>query len=115
MKKYIDDPAILKELKHLLDEDTTTDRLKPKLHVPIFILHECDKLSGKTDFDDALSSELIEYHKERANAFFKKQVKLLSGITKYDEISFTLILFPVPNKEEILDAYISRVREEKEH
>jgi len=115
LDKYITDLEMLKELQYLLNEDTTTDRLKPKLHIPIFILHECDIIAGKDDFDIALKDELIKHHKERANAFFKKQIKLLGGITKYDQISFTLILFPVPKKEEILDAYISRVREEKKH
>lgn len=113
--KYITDPEMLKEIQYLLDEDTTTDRLKPKLHIPILILHECNIVAGKVDFDIALRDVLIEHHKERANAFFKKQIKLLGNITKYDQISFTLILFPVPKKEEILDAYISRVREEKKH
>lgn len=113
--KYITDQSMLKQIKHLLDEDTTTDRLKPKLHIPIFILHECNIIAGKDDFDDALRDKLVKHHKERANAFFKKQIKLLERITKYEQISFTLILFPVPKKEEILDAYISRVREEKEH
>lgn len=115
LDKYISDPHMLEELKHLLDEDTTTDRLKPKLHIPIFILHECDIVAGKNDFDDGLRDELIEHHKERANVFFKKQIEQLQSITKYDQISFTLILFPVPNKEDILDRYISRVKEEKGH
>ena len=115
LSKYITDAEVLEELKYLLDEDTTTDRLKPKLHIPIFILHECDIVAGKIDYDDDLKNELIDHHKDRANAFFKKQIELLGSITKYDQISFTLILFPVPKKEEILDAYISRVREEKQH
>ena len=115
LRKYITDPDILKELEYLLDEDTTTDRLKPKLHIPIFILHECEIVARNNEYDDALRDELIEHHKERANAYFKKQIENLQSITKYDQISFTLILFPVPKKEGILDAYISRVNEEKEH
>ncbi len=115
LKKYISDPDMLEELRYLLDEDTTTDRMKPKLHIPILILHECDILAGKDDFNDTLKDELIKHHMERANAFFKKQINQLSSIIKYEQISFTLILFPVPKKEEILDAYISRVREEKKH
>ena len=114
LDKYISNPETLEEVKYLLDEDTTTDRLKPKLHIPIFILHECDIVHAKSDYDDQLRDSLIDHHKERANAFFKKQIKALGDITKYDQISFTLILFPVPKKEPILDTYISRVRKEKD-
>lgn len=57
---------------------------------------------------------MISYHKERANAYFKKQISKLGILFKYREIKFHLILFPVPSKKDIVDKFISNVKFYKE-
>ena len=48
-----------------------------------------------------------EYHKERATAYFKKQAPKLKDVFKYDEVKFHLILFPVPQKQPIVDTFVA--------
>jgi hypothetical protein len=37
---------------------------------------------------------------------FKKQIGKMHSIFKYSDIQFHLILFPVPNKDTIVDAFL---------
>jgi hypothetical protein len=59
-------------------------------------------------------NEIKQYHKDRAESYFKKQVKKCSkSIFKYSEIHFHLILFPVPEKQPIVDKFIKNVQHYK--
>lgn len=103
------DAALVAKIYEALDEKISIDYLKPKLHIPILLLHECDLTKAETSLSVDYLNRITERHVERANAFVKK--KLESEITKvnlYDEITFHLILFPVPNKEEIVKSFIEK-------
>ena len=64
---------------------------------------------------DEYINQIIDYHKDRAQAFFTKQIsKLSESINKYSSITFHLILFPVPDKEIIVDKFIKTVEFYKE-
>ena len=64
--------------------------------------------------DESYIQDIIDYHKERATSFFKKQIKKLGNIAKYNLIQFHLILFPIPNKDEVVDWFINRAKIFKE-
>ena len=50
----------------------------------------------------------MDYQKERAKAYFKKQIDSCeSDIDLYSQIKFHLILFPVPDKNIIVDSFIN--------
>jgi hypothetical protein len=105
----IEDENTRKEIKALLKNEASMDDLKPKLHIPILLLHECPKTKAATRLTAKYKNEIITYHKNRAQSYFSKQISKIGKIDKYSDITFHLILFPVPNKKEIVDKFISNV------
>lgn len=97
------------KIKAALDNRESIDTLKPKIHIPILLLHECAATSAAKDLTDAYKEEIIAFHKERAEAYFLKQIVKSEAIHKYSDISFHIILFPVPSKKKIVDAFVQAV------
>jgi len=83
------------------------------LHIPILLLHECPKTKDATELTDNYKTDIIAYHKDRARSYFSKQIAKIGIFHKYSDITFHLILFPVPNKKEIVDKFISNVEHYK--
>jgi hypothetical protein len=101
------------KIKNILSQDTSIDLLKPKLHIPILLLHECTITNSTTEMSNDYKNKIINFHKNRAMVYFKKQLKEIGNTHKYSEITFHLILFPVPQKERIVDKFISEVKHYK--
>lgn len=97
------------KIKAALDNRESIDNLKPKIHIPILLLHECSTTSKTQELTDAYKAEIIAFHKERAEVYFSKQIKLSKHIHKYNDITFHIILFPVPSKKQIVDAFVKTV------
>jgi len=109
-----DDGDLLEQIKKLLAPKTSIDELKPKLHIPILLLYECNITAKNNSMTADYRNEIKQYHKDRAESYFKKQVKKCSkSIFKYSEIHFHLILFPVPEKQPIVDKFIKNVQHYK--
>ena len=107
----IDDDNLRNRIKAAITTGVSMDTLKPKLHIPILLLHECTITQGVDSLSDEYRNSIIDFHKDRAQAYFKKQVdKFGASLFKYDEITFHIILFPVPSKETIVNDFISEVR-----
>lgn len=96
-------------IKDALSPQISLDMIKPKIHIPIFILHECGLTQATSTWSEDYKKRVTDYHIERANAFFEKQVAELSDIHLYDKITFHIILFPVPNKATIVDKFVQKV------
>jgi len=104
------DAELVARIKDSLSNQNSIDGLKPRLNIPILLLHECDITNGSGTFSAAYELEVIEYHKQRALAYFKKQAEELGGrVFLYSEIKFHIILFPVPQKAPIVDKFVSKV------
>ncbi|WP_374345545.1 DUF1837 domain-containing protein [Phenylobacterium sp.] len=97
------------KIKAALDNRESIDNLKSKIHIPILLLHECSTTSGAKDLTDTYRAEIIAFHKERATAYFQKQIAKSDSIHKYDDINFHIILFPVPSKQKIVEAFVQAV------
>lgn len=111
----INNAELLNRIKTLLSERTSIDDLKPKLHIPILLLHQCEITKSCKEMSGEYINQIIDYHKDRAQAFFTKQIsKLSESINKYSSITFHLILFPVPDKKIIVDKFIKTVEFYKE-
>lgn len=110
----IEDDALRKKIKDALQPKKSIDKLKPKIHIPILLLHECNHTCKAKFIDDNYREEVIAWHKNRAEAFFKKQIKHLSEIVRYADVTFHLILFPVPKKSEVVDKFVRKVKAFKE-
>jgi len=109
----VENENVRKGIKALLNNETSIDNLKPKLHIPILLLHECSKTKGTTELTDEYRNDIIAYHKDRTQSYFSKQISKIGAIHKYSDITFHLILFPVPDKKEIVDKFISNVEHYK--
>lgn len=96
-----------KKIKDSLSHQASIDTLKPKINIPILLLHECGITSTSTEISDDYKEKIIAFHSERANSYFKKQIKSLANIHFYEKIKFHIILFPVPEKEPIIEAFVS--------
>jgi hypothetical protein len=103
----IGDEALRNSIKSALSPRESIDLIKPKLHIPILLLHECEITQRQSVISDDYKNELITYHKDRAESFFKKQLNKIGGIPHYSQIKFHLILFPVPLKKTIVDKFVS--------
>lgn len=103
----IEDESLRNEIKTILSPRESIDAIKPKLHIPILLLHECEITQKQKTISNEYKTELIEYQKNRAESFFKKQINKLGSLPHYSEIKFHLILFPVPLKKTIVDRFVS--------
>jgi len=103
------DPELLNRIKAALSNRESIDALKPKIHIPILLLHECSITSGASDLTDAFKDEIIAFHEDRAVAYFQKQNAHSGSVHKYDDLHFHIILFPVPSKEVIVEAFTKTV------
>lgn len=107
LNHLIKDETLRNKILKALDLKESTDNLKPKLHIPILLLHECEITKTQTVLTADYKTEIIKYHKQRSESYFKKQIKKLGGLHMYSEIYFHVILLPVPNKKEIVDKFVS--------
>jgi len=110
----ISNKLLLENIKKALSYRESIDNIKPKLHIPILIIHECEITEKNGRFNDEYKESIISFHKDRATAYFKKQLKAMSEIDMYESITFHLILFPVPDKEKIVTRFVNKVRVFKE-
>lgn len=98
-----------KKIKELLSTRESMDNFKPKLNIPILLLHECSITQKFTTLTEAYKTEIKEHHLQRAESYFKKQLAKMGGLHMYSEIKFHVILFPVPVKETIVKKFVENV------
>ncbi|VVH63712.1 conserved hypothetical protein [uncultured Gammaproteobacteria bacterium] len=97
---------LVKQIKSTLNGKNSLDNIKPKINIPILLLYECNITNKANEFTNEYKNRIISFHKEKANQYFKKQIGKMHSIFKYSDIQFHLILFPVPNKDTIVDAFL---------
>lgn len=97
---------LVDKIKTALSFENSLDNIKPKINIPILLLHECDITKEANEFTDEYKNTIISFHKDKANKYFKKQVEKMSDIFKYADIKFHLILFPIPDKGVIVNSFI---------
>lgn len=114
LNSLIKNDDLRNRIKDALNPKESIDKLKPKLHIPILLLHQCEHTCKATHINDEYRNKIVDWHKNRAEAFFKKQIKHIGSIVGYSDITFHLILFPVPKKSTIVDRFITTVEFYKE-
>lgn len=112
--RLITDNQLCAEIKNALHSRESIDNIKPKIHIPILLLHECEITATTTALTNDYRLKIIAFHKDRATSYFKKHIKALKAIHLYESITFHLILFPVPTKKNIIDRFVKNVRIYKE-
>ncbi len=110
-----DNKELYSNIIDFIKTGASIDNLKPILHIPILILHECLITEGCNELSDEYRKNIVDYHTARAESYFKKQInKVGKSIFKYAEVHFHLILFPVPKKAPIIEAFVKNVQHYKE-
>lgn len=103
------DSVLVGKIKDSLSAKISIDEIKPRLHIPILLLHECSITGGATEMSESYKEAVAAYHKARAESFFGKQIAALAGkISMYEKISFHLILVPVPSKAIIVESFLAK-------
>jgi hypothetical protein len=93
-----------------LSQKESIDKIKPLLNIPILLLHECAFTKAETHLTPQYLASVKDFHKERATAYFKRQIEKCGGIDLSAEIKFHIILFPVPEKNPIVDKFVAKAK-----
>ncbi|WP_395148166.1 DUF1837 domain-containing protein [uncultured Helicobacter sp.] len=92
----------LANFKQIVNGNINLDELKSILHVPISIIYNCDHTKNIEEITDDYKTTIKNFHKEKGNEISEEIKKLSNKITYIDRIKFHIILFPVPDKKEIM-------------
>ena len=116
LEYVIIDPNIRKKVQTILRRDTSIDEIRKRLHVPVLLLHKCSKTNKATELTEAYLNDIKEYHLNRAQKYFESQnnKQKKENIHGYEHIQFHLILFPVPQKKDIVNWFVERAKQIKE-
>lgn len=102
------------KIKVALANKTSIDQIKPLINVPILLLHECAITASAKKIDKDYISQIEQFHRDRAIAYFAKQASSLKEIYSYGDVRFHLILFPVPEKDTLVNQFVKNVAHYKE-
>lgn len=106
LDELVIDGTLRQKIKDALSNRASIDGLKPRIHVPILLLHECATTAAAGEITGDYKSKIVEFHRERAESYFSKQLSKSGAVNKYDDIVFHIILFPVPSKKDIVDVFV---------
>lgn len=108
--RLVANPELAAKIKDALAAKNSIDQIKQKIHVPILLLHECSITSLTKEMNNAYMESIKKYHLERASSYFGKQISSLSGtVAKYAEVKFHIILFPIPDREKLIEQFSKEV------
>jgi len=110
----IDNPDLRDKILSILSQNASLDDVKPRLHIPILLLHECTLTNACIEISQSYRDNLLSHHRERATSYFKKQLAKVKDIFKVGDITFHVILFPVPSKENVVRRFVKAVKFYKE-
>lgn len=100
---------VIARIKSALEPKESLDSIKSRIRIPILLLHECEITSKQGVLTKEYKDEILNFHKARAEAYFSKQIKKASSVHMYGDIKFHIILFPVPNKSQIVKEFVESV------
>lgn len=103
-------PELKSKIKASLSQEESIDKIKPILNIPILLLYECKQTQSQTTLTEEYKNDIRNIHKDRATAYFNKQIKKSKGIHLYEKINFHIILFPVADKKKIVDTFIVKAK-----
>lgn len=100
---------IVEKIRKDLSPRNSIDAIKPLINVPIMVLHECEITNNTTIYSREYCDSIKEMYTDKINSYFYKQYNKLKNLHLYSNIKFHLILFPVPNKEQIINRFLKAV------
>lgn len=106
----VENPEQLDNIKTMLSSDTSLDELKPILHIPILLLHECRVTAGQRQMSSEYKTAIQSDYQDQAQKFFQELNANCSEVFLYEKITFHLILIPVPNKSQVVQRFVDFAR-----
>lgn len=106
----VDNPKQLDNIKAMLSSDTSLDELKPILHVPILLLHECRVTAEQIQMSSEYKTAIQSDYQVQAQKFFQELNANCLEVFLYERITFHLILIPVPNKRQVVQRFVDFAR-----
>ncbi|KGE73664.1 HamA C-terminal domain-containing protein [Spirochaeta lutea] len=106
---YIIGDNIAEKVKAVLSYQNSIDTIKELIHVPILLLYECSITKTESVLTEEYRRNIKELHVDIAKRYFSKQLENISDIFLHEKIKFHFILFPVPDKENIVSKFIENV------
>lgn len=110
LELYVEDKKLLENIKISLSDGISMDDIKKQLHIPIMLLHECSITSSNTKVMAEYIEDIKKEHFDITSRFIKKLDKKLETIFLYSEIKFHIIIFPIPNKNEIVQRFNNKAK-----
>ena len=108
--RLVENKVLAEKIKLALSPDNSMDNIKPILHIPILLLHQCSITAEAKEMNDEYREKIRNYHLERSAAYIKKQIEALANkVAKYSVIKLHIILFPVPDRKKIIDRFTNAV------
>lgn len=107
---YINDESLIQKIKNSLSDGISMDEIKQQLHIPIMLLHECSITANNTKVMSDYIEDIKKEHFDITSRFIKKLDKKLETLFLYSEIKFHIIIFPVPNKLEIVQRFNEKAK-----
>ena len=108
--RLVENKDLVAKIKLALSPDNSMDNIKPILHIPILLLHQCAITADSKEMNEEYREKVRMHHLDRATAYFKKQIATLANkVTKYSSIKFHIILFPVPDRKVLIDQFTNAV------
>ena len=105
----IADDGLRGQIRAALSNKESIDSIKPFLHIPILLVHECSLTKSETELSHSYRAQIEKYHRERAQSYFSKQLgEFGKTVHHYEKITFHLILIPVPDKKTIVERFIKK-------
>lgn len=110
LRSLVPGESLYERISKSLSNKASIDTIKSKINIPILLLHNCSITSEQSEISDEYIENIRKFYLGRAESYFKKQVKKISSeIFKYSEVKFHLILFPVPDKEKVVNQFVKNV------
>jgi len=78
------------------------------------LLYECDETKKQTSLTEEYKNNIVSIHKDRATTYFKKQIEKCKTVHLYEKINFHIILFPIADKERIVNTFIIKAKAHRE-
>ena len=102
--------SLKEKIINSLSQSESIDNIKPILNIPILLLYECGITKLETSLTQTYKESIIQHHKERATQYFKTQINKCSDVHLYEKIKFHIILFPIADKQKIVDKFIMKAK-----
>ena len=70
LEKLVTDRELYNSISTMLSSDTSLDRIKPILHIPILLLHECQITARHSQMTEEYCDEMKSFYETKAQVFF---------------------------------------------